>query len=117
VIGYGIDWAVISGINSYDSWHEYFGFGYAGSTYGTINALMTLGNFVGSMFLGLSDIIGRRGINFVGNLIVLCAALMQGFAPNLKVFMAGRFLLGFGSALMSAPQYMAEIAPVHMRGR
>lgn len=31
--------------------------------------------------------------------------------------MAGRFLLGFGSAIMSSPQYMGEIAPAHLRGR
>ncbi len=33
------------------------------------------------------------------------------------MFMAGRFILGFGSALMSQPQYMAEVAPAHLRGR
>ncbi|KAK9481139.1 general substrate transporter [Lipomyces japonicus] len=42
---------------------------------------------------------------------------MQGCANNLGTLMAGRFFLGFGSALMSAPQYMAEISPVHLRGR
>jgi len=31
--------------------------------------------------------------------------------------MAGRFFLGFGTALMSSSTYMAEIAPVHLRGR
>lgn len=31
--------------------------------------------------------------------------------------MAGRFFLGFGSAIMSSPQYMAEVAPAHLRGR
>lgn len=78
---------------------------------------MTIGNFCGAPFLALSDVIGRRGINFVGNILVLVAALMQGLAPNLNVFMAGRFILGFGSAMMSSSQYMAEVAPVHMRGR
>lgn len=32
------------------------------------------------------------------------------------MFMAGRFLLGFGSAMMSSPQYIAEVAPAHLRG-
>jgi hypothetical protein len=31
--------------------------------------------------------------------------------------MAGRFLLRFGSAMMSSPQYVAEVAPTHLRGR
>jgi MFS family permease len=82
-----------------------------------MNALMTIGSFVGSPFLGLGDIIGRRGINFLGNAIVIVAAILQGCATNLAMFMVGRFLLGFGSALMSSSQYMGEIAPAHLRGR
>jgi MFS family permease len=78
---------------------------------------MTIGTVCGAPFLSLADIIGRRGINFVGNLIVLLAALLQGFAQNVPMFMAGRFFLGFGSALMSAPQYMGEVSPAHLRGR
>ncbi|KAK3933727.1 putative mfs sugar transporter protein [Diplogelasinospora grovesii] len=115
--GYGIDWAVISNINSFDSWHSFFGFGSSGPVIGTINALMLIGTFVGAPFLSLSDVVGRRGINFIGNLIVVVAALMQGLAPNLPCFMIGRFLLGFGTAMCSSSQYMAEIAPVHLRGR
>lgn len=98
-------------------WHTYFGFGNTGATLGTINALMQIGSFVGAPMLALSDVIGRRGINFLGNAITIVAALMQGFAPNLPCFMVGRFLLGVGSSLCSAPQYIAEIAPLHLRGR
>ncbi|KAH8674296.1 sugar transporter [Xylariales sp. PMI_506] len=115
--GFGIDWAVISGINAFDSWHAYFGFGSAGVIIGTINALMTVGSFVGAPFLALGDTIGRRGVNFLGNFLVIVAALMQGLAPNLPCFFIGRLVLGFGTALCSAPQYMAEVAPVHLRGR
>jgi len=115
--GYGIDWAVISGINNFDTWHSYLGFPDAGVIYGTMNALMTIGAFVGSPFLGLADVIGRRGINFVGNFIVIIASILQACSVNIGMFMAGRFLLGFGSALMSSPQYMGEVAPAHLRGR
>ncbi|KAJ9137145.1 Sugar transporter [Pleurostoma richardsiae] len=115
--GYGVDWGVISGINSMDRWHTFFGFGNSGAILGTINGLMTIGNFVGAPFLALGDVIGRRGVNFLGNFIVIVAAFMQGFSPNLACFMVGRFLLGFGSSMCSAPQYMAEIAPPHLRGR
>ncbi|ORY59292.1 sugar transporter [Pseudomassariella vexata] len=115
--GYGIDWAVVGGINAFDSWHDYFGFGEAGVILGTMNALMTIGTFVGAPFLALGDTFGRRGVNFVGNALVVAAALLQGLAPNLPCFFVGRLLLGFGTALCTAPQYMAEIAPVHLRGR
>lgn len=115
--GYGIDWGVIGGINAFPALHSYFGFGTSGGTVGTITALMSVGNIAGAPFLSLADVIGRRGINFIGNLIVIVAAVMQGCAHNLPVLMAGRFILGFGSAMMSSSQYMGEIAPVHLRGR
>ncbi|KAK7740493.1 hypothetical protein SLS53_005336 [Cytospora paraplurivora] len=115
--GYGVDWGVIGSINSYDTFHNYFGFPNSGVILGTINGLMTIGTFVGAPFLALGDVIGRRGVNFAGNLIVVVAALIQGLAPNLAALMVGRFLLGFGSSMASAPQLMAEIAPVHLRGR
>jgi MFS family permease len=114
--GYGIDWGTISGINSFPAWHNYFGFANSGTTLATVNALMTIGNVCGAPFLSFADIIGRRGINFVGNAIVIVAALLQGFSTNLSMFMAGRFLLGFGAAIMSSPQYMGEVAPTHLRG-
>jgi MFS family permease len=115
--GYGVDWGVIGGINSFQRWHDYYGFSSAGVIIGTLNGLMQIGTFVGAPFLALSDVIGRRGVNFLGNAIVIVAALMQGLAPNLPCLMIGRFVLGFGTALCTAPQYMAEIAPVHLRGR
>ena len=114
---YGVDWAVIGGINSMPALHEYFGFGYSGSTVGLINALMTIGGVCGAPFLGLADVIGRRGVNFAGNVIVVFAALLQAWAVNTSMFMAGRFFMGFGTALISSSQYMAEIAPIHLRGR
>jgi MFS family permease len=115
--GYGIDWGVISGINSFSPWHAYFGFPNSGGTLGTINALMTIGTICGAPFLSFADIIGRRGINFAGNFIVIIAAILQGCSTSLPMFMGGRFLLGFGSAIMSSPQYIGEIAPTHLRGR
>ncbi|KAJ8109089.1 hypothetical protein OPT61_g7712 [Boeremia exigua] len=115
--GYGVDWAVIGGINAYPAWHKYFDIAIDGVEFAHITALMRIGTVVGAPFLALNDKIGRRSVNFLGNFLVICAALMQALAPNLSCFMAGRFCLGFGSALMSSPQYIAEVAPVHLRGR
>ncbi|KAJ5749969.1 hypothetical protein N7533_006997 [Penicillium manginii] len=108
---------VIGGINSLEAWHTYLGFGTSGSAYGLINALMSIGTVCGAPFMGLADVIGRRGINFAGNAIVIFAAIIQGCAINLPMFMAGRFFMGFGTALMSSSQYIGEISPIHLRGR
>ncbi|KAF3924939.1 hypothetical protein ABW21_db0208833 [Orbilia brochopaga] len=115
--GYGVDWGVIGAINSFPRWHEYYGFGNSGSTYGVLNALMTIGNFCGSPLLAFGDVIGRRGVNFVGNACVAIASIMQAFAVNIQMLMFARFLLGFGTGMMSSSQYMAEISPIHLRGR
>lgn len=88
--GFGIDWAVIGGINAVKAWHTYLDFGTSGATYGTLNALMTIGTLAGSPFYGLADIIGRRGVNWVGNAIVIVACILQGCAVNMPMFMTGR---------------------------
>ncbi|OJJ44279.1 hypothetical protein ASPZODRAFT_72091 [Penicilliopsis zonata CBS 506.65] len=115
--GYGVDWGIISGIDDFSTWHDYFGFPSSGGTYGTLNALMSVGTIAGAPFMAFADVIGRRGINFVGNFLVLAAAILQGCSRTVPQFMAGRFMLGFGTALMSSSQYMGEIAPLHLRGR
>jgi len=74
-----------------------------------------IGSVCGAPFLVLSDVYGRRSVNFAGNALTIIAAIMQSQAPNLPVFMVGRFILGFGTALCTSSQYMAEIAPVHLR--
>ncbi|KAE9363922.1 MFS sugar transporter-like protein [Stipitochalara longipes BDJ] len=115
--GYGIDWTVIGGINNFSTWHAFFKFKDTGSTIATFNALMTIGSVCAAPFLSLGDVIGRRGVIFTGNFIVLAAAFIQAFSTGIPMFMAGRFFLGFGSALMSQPQYIGEVAPTHLRGR
>ncbi|KAI1401494.1 hypothetical protein F4819DRAFT_458044 [Hypoxylon fuscum] len=57
---------------------------------GIISTLIMIGQFFGSLFLGLSDIIGHRGVNFARNAIALIAELPQVLAPNPQVFMFGR---------------------------
>ncbi|EEY19545.1 sugar transporter [Verticillium alfalfae VaMs.102] len=114
---YGIDWGVISSINSNDMWHEYYGFGNSGHIIGVINALMTIGATVGAPFLSFADKWGRRSVNFAGCALTVIAAIIQAMAPNTGVLIFGRFVLGFGTALCTSSQYIAEVAPPHMRGR
>jgi MFS family permease len=80
---------------------------------------MNIGQVSAALFLGIADIpwIGRRGLNFFGNAFVAFACIFCAFSTGIPMFMAGRFLMGFGTALMSSSTYMAEIAPVHLRGR
>lgn len=114
--GYGVDWSVIGGINNFPLWHTYFNFPIDGPILATFNALMNIGQIAAAPFLSFGDVIGRRGINFVGNAIVIVAAFLMAFSNGVPMFMVARFLLGFGSSLMCQPQYIGEFAPTHLRG-
>jgi MFS family permease len=107
---------VISSINSNDRWRNYYGFANSGHTIGIINALMSIGAFTGAPFLALSDKIGRRSVNFIGCFLTVIAAIIQAFAPTIQVLMFARWLLGFATALCTSSQYIAEVAPAHIRG-
>ncbi|KEF54741.1 uncharacterized protein A1O9_09183 [Exophiala aquamarina CBS 119918] len=51
--------------------------------------------------------------------VCLPSALLQLFAPNLGVLVAGRVIhyVGLGFAANTGPLYLSEIAPAHVRGR
>jgi hypothetical protein len=64
VAGYGIDWAVISGINAYPAWYNYSGVASSGVTFGTISALMNIGNFREAPFMSFADTNRSKGHQF-----------------------------------------------------
>src|SRR3712207_5014219 len=67
----------------------------------------------------MADALGRRGALFVCAGLFLVGALITAVAPNVPIMVAGRILLGFGVGAAAAvvPLYLAEMAPVHKRGR
>src|SRR3712207_6852076 len=67
----------------------------------------------------MADALGRRGALFVCAVLFLFGALITAIAPNVVIMVAGRILLGFGVGAAAAvvPLYLAEMAPVHKRGR
>lgn len=74
---------------------------------------MAVGNAAASLFQWLSDIIGRRGVTILGNLIMLLGVVLQVVAPNNACFIMGRIFGGVGASLTAnvGPLYMNEIAP------
>ncbi|KAG8624472.1 hypothetical protein KVT40_007539 [Elsinoe batatas] len=72
-----------------------------------------------SIYAGqLADYVGRLRAIMIGALLFVVGALLQGMAPKLSVFLAGRAIGGIGMGTWMAPQavYVTEIAPSMRRG-
>lgn len=117
---FGIDYGVISGVVALPQFRAYFGIPDSenGSRWGIIVASIYIGNFVASAFVWLSDVIGRRGVTFLGSVITIIGAIIQVTAPNYVSLIIGRLFTGGGGALTAtvAPLYMSEVAPACWRG-
>lgn len=107
-----------SGLSALPAFRDYFGVGTSGAGIGLIVAGMSIGNACASLFQFLSDIIGRRGVTFLGNAFMLLGCVLQAAAPNTACFVMGRIVQGVGASLSATcgPLYMTEIAPSCYRG-
>lgn len=84
----------------------------------TVSAVL-LGALVGSAFSGkLTDIFGRRRLLIAVAIIFVIGTLITAFTPNEIILIVGRFILGIaiGIGSFTAPLYLAEISPYHIRG-
>jgi MFS family permease len=63
-----------------------------------------------------ADKYGRRHPIFLGAMIIILGALVQGCAKNFGMFIAGRFFVGLGGGFVAtaAPPLLGELAyPTH----
>ena len=115
----GFDGTVMSSVNSMSQFQSYFNIQAATAT-SLVFGIYTVGAVCSAFVLMfLPDKYGRRKAMFVGNVILIGGALCSGFGVNFSTFIAGRWLVGFGSGIAgsAAKSYMAEIAPTASRGR
>ena len=85
-----------------------------------VTSWVTLGALGGSLLGGyLADHYGRKRAVLIAGLLFIAGALLQAFAPNVFLLVAGRLVVGFGVgvAAVAAPLYGAELAPAAHRGR
>lgn len=88
----------------------------------------TLTMFVSSLYLAgiisslvsghLTRTVGRRNSMLIGGLLFLAGVVLNFTAVNISMLVIGRVLLGLaiGFTSLSAPVYLAEIAPARWRG-
>ena len=116
----GFDATVISGavpfIRSYfalDSASGSLQLGWAVSSLGW-------GAMAGNLVAGLlNDRLGRRTVLLLAAVLFFASALTAALATSFTGFVAARICggLGVGTAILTAPMYIAEIAPARLRGR
>jgi len=85
-----------------------------------VTSWVTLGALLGALAAGeMADRIGRKRTVLVAGALFTVAALVQAFAPDTIVLVAGRLFIGVGVgvAAVAAPLYAAELAPTSYRGR
>lgn len=97
---------------------DHFGLGAEGE--GGLTASLALGAVIGCLIAGcLADTYGRKPGLLIAALVFAGSSVAMGIAPNLSVFIAGRFVagIGVGIASMLSPMYIAEVSPGPLRGR
>ncbi|KAK0385389.1 hypothetical protein NLU13_7865 [Sarocladium strictum] len=115
----GFDASMINGMQSLPQWQEFFG-----QPKGTRLGAMAFGPNGGTLISilissQLCDWLGRRRPIAIGSSLVILGAIIQGAAQNYDMFVASRFIIGFGLGIVStaAPPLLSEVAyPTH-RGK
>ncbi|KAH0842411.1 hypothetical protein AYO21_10514 [Fonsecaea monophora] len=107
----GFDSQMINALQIVPSWIEYFG-NPQGSLKGIIAAAYSLGAICSLPFIPIvNEKLGRRGSIFLGSLIMVVGALIQGFARNVGMYIAARLILGFGipTCIVSGSALIGEL--------
>lgn len=108
----GFDGSLMNSFQSLTLWDDYFGRP-RGGTLGLLNAIQNIGSLAAYPFAPyLSDGIGRRPAIFIGATIMIAAVAIQSAATNIGMFIAARFMIGFGLtfATNAAPMLVTEIS-------
>lgn len=118
----GYDASLLNGLQTMPAWQTFF-HSPTGSLLGLYGAMPGFGGLAVLPFAPyIADYCGRRNGTALGNLFILLGAFIQAFPPasNPKgMYIAGRFLVGFGSNISNAtcPLLITEVSHPRHRGR
>ncbi|KIM63741.1 hypothetical protein SCLCIDRAFT_1213888 [Scleroderma citrinum Foug A] len=108
----GYDATMMNGLQTLPQWQTAFNYPSNGML-GLLNAIQSIGFLVGCPVAPyLSDGIGRRKTVFVGAVTMLVATAVQTASQSVHMFIAARFIIGFGLAIAvnAAPMLITELA-------
>lgn len=108
----GFDSSMMNSLQAVQSWIDYFG-NPSGDRLGLLNAMYSLGALMAIPFIPtVSQYLGRRWTIVAASLIMTLGAGMQAGAVNVDMFLASRWVLGFGIpfAIVNASALIGELA-------
>jgi sugar porter (SP) family MFS transporter len=112
----GYDGSMMNGLQTLPYWQNYFK-NPTGSTLGLLNAIMSIGSLAAIPAVPYAaDILGRRSGILIGCIIMVVGVVLQSVSVNISMFIAARFLIGFGVAIAhgSSPLLITELVhPQH----
>jgi sugar porter (SP) family MFS transporter len=112
----GYDGSMMNGLQALPQWKDSFN-NPGPSTRGLLNAIMSVGSIVALPITPyIADILGRRIGIIVGCLIMIVGVVLQSIGANIQMFIAARFLIGFGVAIAhgASPLLITELVhPQH----
>lgn len=108
----GYDGSMMNGVLSLPYFNDFFDRP-SGGRLGLFNAIQNIGSLCGLPFAPyVTDLAGRRKGIALGALIMIGGAILQTAAQNFSMFIAARWMMGFGLtfAANAAPLLVSEIA-------
>ncbi|TVY23076.1 Lactose permease [Lachnellula hyalina] len=115
----GYDGSMMNGLQALDEWKKCAKAFHNpdAATRGLLNAIMSVGSIVALPVTPyIADGLGRRVGVITGCVIMVIGVVLQSIGVNIQMFIAARFLIGFGIAIAhgSAPLLIAELVhPQH----
>ncbi|KPI36888.1 High-affinity glucose transporter [Cyphellophora attinorum] len=112
----GYDGSMLNGLNILPVYTDYFNL--TPATTGLNTASVFIGGFLGPLVSGIiTDRCGRRPAILYGSVITLIGITLQTAAQNIAMFVIGRIILGFGSAIqgIAGGVYLSETFPARWR--
>ncbi|RFU33770.1 hypothetical protein B7463_g2584, partial [Scytalidium lignicola] len=112
----GYDGSMMNGLQALPQWKASFN-DPGSATRGLLNAIMSVGSIVALPITPyIADYLGRRVGVMTGCIIMIIGVILQSAAVNIHMFIAARFLIGFGIAIAhgAAPLLITELVhPQH----
>ncbi|CAK7237098.1 hypothetical protein SBRCBS47491_009861 [Sporothrix bragantina] len=115
----GYDGQMVNTSEQMDAWYNYFPEANNASKLGILINMYNIGSIVSFFIVPyMADNIGRKITIMVGCFFMILGALIGAFSNGYGMYIAGRFIMGFGNSMaqMCSPMLLTEICHPQHRG-